>query len=67
MGQNKTCRWFDVCPLKRFYHDGRLDKKWIEDYCRGDYSRCVRKRLEEDGVSHPDNMLPDGTVCKELG
>lgn len=58
----KTCIWFNVCPLKQYYEAGKLDKKWIEEYCLGDNSRCVRKKMEEKGEYHPDNMLPDGTI-----
>ena len=66
MSQRQICSWFDVCPLKRFYEQGKLDKKWIEDYCWGDYSRCIRKKMEEDGEYHPDNMLPDGAIDENL-
>jgi len=66
MSKRKICVWFDLCPLKRFYETGILDKKWINNYCWGDYSNCVRKKLEEDGVPHPDNMLPNGTIDKNL-
>jgi len=60
------CRWFDVCPLKTYYEQGKLDKKWIEDYCLSNNPSCVRKKMEEKGIYHPDNMLPDGTVDKNL-
>ena len=43
-----------------------MDKKWIEAYCWGDFSRCVRKKMEEEGVYHPDTMLPDGTIDGRL-
>ncbi len=66
MSYKKTCKWFSVCPLKRFYEQGKLDKEWIEEYCWRDNSICVRKKLEEKGVYHPDNMLPDGTIDKGL-
>ena len=29
------CKWFTVCPLKYFYEDGKLNKKWIDDFCKG--------------------------------
>ena len=66
MMRKMVCKWFDVCPLKRFYEEGKLDKKWVENYCKGDHSRCVRKKMEESGIYHPDNMLPDGTIDKRL-
>ena len=66
MDHKRVCEWFDVCPLKHFYEQGKLDKKWIEEYCWQDNPGCIRKRLEEGGVYHPDNMLPDGTIDETL-
>ncbi|MBN2120485.1 MAG: uracil-DNA glycosylase [Candidatus Omnitrophica bacterium] len=60
------CKWYELCPLKRFYEQGRLDKKWIDDYCWVNYSKCVRKRLEEQGIYHSDNMMPDGRINPSL-
>jgi len=36
------CKWFLVCPMKRFYEEKRLDKKWIELYYKGDWKSCGR-------------------------
>jgi hypothetical protein len=52
--------------MKRFYEEGKLDEKWVKEYCWGDNSRCVRKRMEEAGEHHPDNMLPDGTIAHDV-
>ncbi len=62
----KTCKWFPVCPMKRFYEQGKLDKKWIEEYCLGNWERCVRYQMEEKGEPHPDNMLPNGEIDESL-
>ncbi len=61
-----ACKWFPVCPMKRFYEQGLLNRKWIENYCQGDWSKCVRYQMEEQGEYHPDNMLPDGTIDESL-
>jgi uracil-DNA glycosylase family 4 len=63
---SKDCKWYPVCPMKRFYDKGNLDKKWIELYCKGDWESCVRYQMEEKGEIHPDWMLPDGTIDKNL-
>jgi len=63
---SKTCKWYEVCPMKRYYEEGILDKKWIELYCKGDWENCVRYYLEESGKPHADYMLPDGTLNKKL-
>ena len=63
---NKDCKWYAVCPMKRFYEEGKLDKKWIELYCKGDWEICVRYQKEEKGEMHPDWMLPDGSLDEKL-
>lgn len=60
------CKWLPACPIKHFYETGRLDRKWIELYCRGDWKKCVRYEMEELGHYHPDWMLPDGSLDGKL-
>ncbi len=60
------CKWFSVCPLKKFYEQGKLDRNWIELYCKGDWESCIRFQMEENFECHPDNMLPDGKIDKRL-
>jgi uracil-DNA glycosylase family 4 len=60
------CKWYTVCPMKRFYEEGILESKWVELYCKGDWKSCVRYRMEENGEAHPDWMLPDGSIDMEL-
>ncbi|MBN1898181.1 MAG: uracil-DNA glycosylase [Spirochaetes bacterium] len=62
----EPCIWYAFCPMKRFVEQGLLDKKWIRKYCFGDQSQCVRKKLEDEGKYHPDNMLPDGSIDERL-
>jgi len=52
--------------MKFFYEEGKLDKKWIENYCHGNWKECVRYKMEEKGQYHPDNMLPDGSIDESL-
>jgi uracil-DNA glycosylase family 4 len=60
------CKWYPSCPMKRFCQQGRLEKKWIELYCKGDWKSCIRYKMEEKGELHPDFMLPDGSLDKRL-
>ena len=52
--------------MKFFYEKGKLDKKWIDDYCHGNWQNCVRFEKEETGIYHPDNMLPNGEIDEQL-
>lgn len=65
-GKENTCKWFVICPMKRFYETGKLEKKWIEQYCKGKWEECVRFQMEESGKYHPDWMLPDGSQDESL-
>ena len=62
----QTCRWFYVCPIKKYYDQGKLAKEWIDQYCKGDWESCIRFQKEEKFIEHPDNMLPDGNIDKNL-
>ena len=66
MEHKNVCKWYEVCPLKEFHEQGKVDKRWVEDYCFGNYTQCIRKRMEEEGKYHPDNMMPDGTIDNAL-
>ena len=61
-----TCKWFAVCPMRRYYEQGKLEQKWIENYCKGDNQKCQRYQMEENGEPHPDYMLPDGSLDESL-
>jgi len=60
------CKWFLMCPLKKLYDEDMLEPKWIELYCKGLWSTCVRYQMEEKGSYHPDWMLPDGSLDENL-
>jgi uracil-DNA glycosylase family 4 len=60
------CKWYQVCPLKRFCESGMLNKEWVGLYCKGDWESCTRYQMEEEGKTHPDWMLPDGSIDEKL-
>lgn len=63
---SQDCKWSSVCPMKKFYEQGELDKKWRAKYCHGDWESCRRYEMEENGEPHPDWLLPDGTRSERL-
>ena len=63
---SRDCKWYPVCSMKKFYEEGKLDKRWIELYCKGDWESCIRYQMEEESRFHPDYMLPDGSLDKKL-
>lgn len=64
--KNKICKWYPVCPIKYFVDQGKLDRKWVEDYFLVENKNCVRYQMEETGEYHPDNMLPNGDIKQDL-
>jgi hypothetical protein len=63
---NQHCIWYNVCPMKNFYEEGKIKREWIEQYCLKYNPACVRKQMESKGIPHPDNMLPDGSIREDL-
>ena len=63
-----ACKWYDICPMKRFYEQGKLDKKWVLNYCKSEknWLNCKRYQFEAEGKYHPDNMLPNGKINEKL-
>jgi hypothetical protein len=64
-----ACKWYRICPLRRHEREGKISPYWAEKYCKSDdgWMKCERYKLEERGIYHPDNMLPDGTMENKLG
>jgi hypothetical protein len=62
----KECKWYQVCPMKYYYQAGKIEKKWVDEYCHGNWQQCVRYQKEEAGIYHPDNMLPNGKIDETL-
>jgi len=62
------CKWYSVCPLRFFEKEGKLDGRWAQKYCKsnGNWKNCKRYQLESQGISHPNNMLPDGKIDETL-
>ena len=52
--------------MKRFYEEGKLDRKWVGLYCKGDWEKCIHYQMEENREPYADWMLPDGTIDEEL-
>ena len=63
-----ACKWYSVCPLSRFEREGLLPDRWAEQYCKSasNWVNCRRYQLEQQGLAHPDNMLPDGRIDEDL-
>ena len=66
MTKNKICKWYQVCPIKFFVDQGKLDKKWVDEYCLVGNKACTRYKLEEIGIAHPENLLPNGEINEDL-
>ncbi|MFO7936517.1 MAG: uracil-DNA glycosylase [Kiritimatiellia bacterium] len=62
----KECRWFPVCPMKRYTEQGLLDRSWTQMFCRGDWKSCIRYQMDAKGEPHTDWMLPDGSISNSL-
>ena len=63
-----ACKWHELCPLRKFEKEGRLDRKWQNEYCKSErnWENCKRYQMEEKGELHPDNLLPNGKIDENL-
>ncbi len=59
-----TCKWYNVCPLRKLEKEGKISYRWRKEYCKTEenWKNCKRYQMEEEGIAHPDNMMPDGTI-----
>ena len=64
--KKKVCKWYIVCPIKYFVDHGKLDSKWVKNYCLVGNKECIRYQKEELGENHPNNMLPNGEIREDL-
>ncbi|QEE14671.2 uracil-DNA glycosylase [Promethearchaeum syntrophicum] len=62
----RICKWYYCCPIKYFTDEKKLDSYWVDNYCLIGNTNCIRYQKEEAGVSHPDNLLPDGSIDSSL-
>jgi uracil-DNA glycosylase len=63
-----ACKWYNVCPLRRWESKGFIGQDWAEQYCLSDtnWKNCQRYQMEAENIPHPDNMLPDGSIDGRL-
>jgi hypothetical protein len=61
-----ACKWIHICPLREFERRGNLGLEWKSHYCENNFKECRRFQMEEKGIPHADNMLPDGTIDHTL-
>ena len=66
--KKNLCCWYDeTSAMKRAYDLGKIDQKWIENYCWNGGKDCLRKeRFEKEGYISPDYVLPDGSEDPKL-
>ncbi len=59
-----ACKWYDLCPLRKFERQGELGEEWKNEYCKteNNWKNCKRYQMEQKNLYHPDNMMPDGTI-----
>ncbi|MFO8100883.1 MAG: hypothetical protein R6U37_01750 [Dehalococcoidia bacterium] len=65
-GKTGLCKWYYSCPVREYTRAGKLERYWVENYCFVSNKKCVRYQMEEKGEYHPDNMLPNGQIRKDL-
>jgi len=60
------CKWFNICPLRKFEKERKLNLVWRNKYCLSSFQKCQRYIEALKKIPHPVNMLPDGSINKSL-
>jgi len=60
------CQWYASCHLKQLYDRGQFERLWGARYCQGDWESCTRYQVRAQGLSHPESLLPNGTIDRAL-
>jgi len=61
------CKYFSICLLRKFEKNHQIDNTWRKQYCQGLFTKCRRYLDSKQKISHPDNMLPDGSIISKYG
>jgi len=56
-----TCKWFSVCPIRKWEEEGKISDKWKKKYCKSEenWKNCKRYQMEVEGIEH-QKILPNG-------
>ncbi len=58
----QQCKWFELCPIRRYTLMRKISFYFTDRFCLGDWTKCERYKLESAGIEHPDSLLPDGRI-----
>ena len=61
------CECYATCIIKQFFDKGKIQRYWIEIYCKSRWQQCVRYNIISRGKRPPDDMLPNGSYLDNLG
>lgn len=58
--EEQGCPNLRKCPMFERFKLQATSALFIQLYFNGDYTKCVRKKLRDEGKDVPSNLLPDG-------
>jgi hypothetical protein len=63
-----SCKWYNLCPLRRFEREKKISDYWRNHYCLTEtgWKDCKRYQLEEISQPHPDTILPNGANLNKM-
>jgi hypothetical protein len=61
-----SCPNIDTCPMFKLLKLEASKTVVIQQYCKGDFSKCKRKQLSDEGKESPDNLFPTGELLRQF-
>ena len=54
------CPYIAISRLSELIRFDSVRDYFVSLYCEGDFSKCERKKLRDEGEEVPEKLLPDG-------
>jgi len=56
----ESCPNLEECPMHKWFNLQTTSDFFIQQYCKGNYEKCARKKLKDNRKDVPEKLLPGG-------
>jgi hypothetical protein len=55
-----TCPFSEKCPIYNQFCTETAKDAIVAVFCKGDFEKCLRKKMRDKDETVPEKLLPDG-------